>query len=439
MAGQTITEKILAKASGKEYVEPGQVIWAKADGLMMHDVTSDLAIDVHRESFGGELAKGLEVIVVPDHYVPAKDIKSAALYGKLKGWAAEQKARGANITTYMLEDDGDYGVCHVMLPYKGHITPGSVWFGGDSHTCTYGAFGAFSTGNGSTESGNVLGTGDLWLRVPETYKFEVNGKMPNNVMAKDLFLRVVGDVGVDGCLYQAMEWRGDTIRNMSMDERMTLTNMAIEAGAKSGIIEPDEETAMFLIRNGAIEPDRGLSEYPKLFRSQGLFSDQDAQYANTKKIDGSSLVPLVAKPHLPSNVQPASELENIKIDQAYIGSCTGGKWGDFVAAAKVLKGHKKAPNVRLMIVPTTKDIQRRMVNEGLYDTFMDAGGIFSAPTCGACLGGYMGILDKGEKCISTTNRNFIGRMGHPKSEVYLASPQTVAASAIAGYITGARK
>jgi len=445
MTGQTLTEKILAKASGKERVVPGETIDAKVDVLMMHDVTSTGAIKLLRKEFGNKIASGLKIVVVPDHYVPNKDIDSAKLYQELRGFVEEQKANGANIVDYMIEG-GDYGVCHVMLPEKGHVIPGQVLVGGDSHTCTYGALGAFSTGVGTTEAGNVLAAGSLWFRVPESFKFEVSGKMPKNVMAKDLFLRVVGDIGVDGALYQAMEWSGDAIRNMSMEERMTLTNMAIEAGAKSGIIEPDETTALYLVRKNSSYPPSivpgklvGSSEIIKQFKAEGLYSDEYAQYVNVKRIDASGLEPLVAKPHLPSNVVPASELKDTQIHQAYIGSCTGGKYGDFVAAAEILKGQRVAKGVRLLVVPSTADVQRKLVREGLYDTFMDAGAVFSAPTCGACLGGYMGILAPGEVAISSTNRNFRGRMGSPESFVYLASPKTVAASAIAGHIMGAEK
>lgn len=436
MVGQTITEKILARHSGKDRVEPGETIESKVDVLMMHDVTSTGAIKLLRKEFGNKVANGLKIVAVPDHYVPNKDIKSAELYQEFKEFINEQKAKGVNISKYMIEG-GDYGVCHVMMPEKGHVIPGNVIVGGDSHTCSYGALGAFSTGIGTTEVGNVLATGSLWFRVPESFKIEVNGTMPKNVMAKDLFLRVVGDIGVDGALYQAMEWTGDTIKNMSMDERMTLTNMAIEAGAKSGIILPDETTLRYLEdKTGNALYPAGVARHNWLKSFERLKSDPDAQYVNTKKVDASGLEPLVAKPHLPSNVVPASELKDVKIDQAYLGSCTGGKWEDFVAAAEVLKGNKIADNVRLLIVPSTADIQRRMIKEGLYDTFMDAGGVFSAPTCGACLGGYMGILGPGEVTISSTNRNFRGRMGHPDSKVYLASPRTVAASAKAGYIIG---
>jgi 3-isopropylmalate/(R)-2-methylmalate dehydratase large subunit len=437
MTGQTITEKILARKAGREKVFPGEIIWCKADGLMMHDVTSDLEIDILNNDFGGKIAEGLEIVVVPDHYVPAKDTKSAALYTKLQKFVEQAQAQGAHIHTYMLEG-GDYGVCHYMLPEKGHVIPGSLWLGGDSHTCAYGALGAFASGIGSSEGGNLLATGDMWLRVPESMRIDVNGRMKRNVMAKDLFLRVVGDIGVDGALYMAMEWIGSTIEDMPMDERMTLTNMAIEAGAKNGIIVPDDEALAYSSRRPVGSNAHNLARSGKArILCEELQSDSDAHYARTIDVDASSLEPLVAKPFLPSNVVPASELHDIKIHQAYLGSCTGGKWLDFVAAAEVLKGHKVARGVRLLIVPSTADIQRRLVREGLYDVFMDAGAIFSAPTCGACLGGYMGILDKGERCISATNRNFRTRMGHADSEVYLASPKTVAASAIAGYIRGA--
>jgi 3-isopropylmalate/(R)-2-methylmalate dehydratase large subunit len=432
--GQTITEKILARHCGRERVIPGETIEAKVDVLMMHDITSSDAIKLLRNEFKNRVHPELSVVVTPDHYVPGKDISSAILYKELKGFVNEQQGLGANVVGYMIEG-GDYGVCHVMLPSRGHIIPGDLIVGGDSHTCTYGALGAFSTGIGTTEAGNVLATGSLWFRIPESFRIEVNGKMPKNVMAKDLFLQVVGDVGVDGCLYQAMEWKGDTIRNMSMDERMTLTNMAIEAGAKSGIIEPDDITYQYLDKIGVIKQGEYI-DYGFLFEE--LKSDTHAQYNGVKKINADALQPLVAMPHLPSNIAFASELRDIKINQAYIGSCTGGKWEDFAAAAEILKGNKIAKGVRLLIVPSTSDIQDRIVESGLYKVFKNAGAVFSAPTCGACLGGYMGVLAPGEVCISSTNRNFRGRMGHLDSEVYLASPKTVAASAIAGYITGAK-
>jgi 3-isopropylmalate/(R)-2-methylmalate dehydratase large subunit len=428
MAGMTITEKILADAAGKEKVRPGEILEdVLIDKVMMHDVTSTGAIKLLKKEFGNKVAENLQLIVVPDHYIPAKDIASAKLYKELKEFVKEQKEKGVNIFDYMLEG-GDYGVCHVMLPEKGHVMPGDVIIGGDSHTCTYGALGAFSTGIGTTEVGNVLATGKLWLKVPETLQIMVNGELPRMSMAKDLFLQVVGDIGVDGARYMAMEWKGDTIENMCMDERMTLTNMAIEAGAKSGIIAPDDITLRYM--------KSVLNDLDWFDLCSKIPSDKDANYAKTLVYDASKIQPLVAKPHLPSNIENAWCCGKIKIDQAYIGSCTGGKYTDFLAAAEVLKGKKIAKDVRLLVIPSTADIQRRIVREGLYDIFMDAGAIFGPPTCGACLGGHMGILAPGEKCISTTNRNFRGRMGDPDSEVYLASPKTVAASAIAGYITG---
>ena len=432
--GSTITEKILANAAGKEKVIPGETIEAIIDKVMMHDVTSTGAIKLLKKEFGNKVAENLQLIVVPDHYVPNKDIASAELYKELKKFVKEQKEKGVNIFDYMLEG-GDYGVCHVMLPEKGHVVPGDVIIGGDSHTCTYGALGAFSTGVGTTEVGNVLATGKLWFRVPETMKINVNRMMPKNVMAKDLFLQVVGDIGVDGARYMAMEWQGSTIENMCMDERMTLTNMAIEAGAKSGIISPDAVTMNYLSSKNVVGFDK--EAWFDLFAN--LQSDSGAKYVRTLEYNASNLEPLVAMPHLPSNVKSASKLNDIRIDQAYIGSCTGGKYTDFLEAAEVLKGKKIAKDVKLLIIPSTADIQKRIIHEGLYDIFMDAGAVFGPPTCGACLGGHMGILAEGERCISTTNRNFRGRMGHPDSEVYLASPKTVAASAIAGYITGAEK
>jgi len=421
----TITEKILARAAGKEKVIPGEVITARIDVAMAHDVTSDDAIKIVETDFKGKIAENLKIVVTPDHYVPNKDIPSAILYQNLMKFCDRHNLQ------HVYPVGENYGVCHVMLPQEGHILPGNVIVGADSHTCTYGALGAFATGIGSTELGNVFTTGELWFRVPESYKFEIKGKLPKNTMAKDLFLRVVGDIGVDGALYQAMEWAGETINDLSVEERMTLTNMAIEAGAKSGIIAPDQKTFDYVAQRSGRNAEALLAS--------ALYSDDDASYVATKRYDVSGLEPLVAKPYLPSNVVPASELKDVRIDQAYLGGCTGGKLDDFVAAAEVLKGEKKARHVRLLIVPSTQKIYRQITDSEMKDIFLDAGGVISAPTCGACLGGYMGILAPGEVCISSTNRNFRGRMGHPESKVYLASPKTVAASAIAGHIQGAEK
>jgi 3-isopropylmalate/(R)-2-methylmalate dehydratase large subunit len=309
-----------------------------------------------------------------------------------------------------------------MLPEEGFVRPGEVIVGADSHTCQHGALGAFSTGIGSTELGNVFATGKLWFRVPETIKIEVNGKLPKGVMAKDVVLKVIGDLGVDGALYMAMEWTGTAIEAMSMDERMTLTNMAIECGAKSGIIPADKKT---------IEYVKKRTKVP----FTPVYSDPDAKYAKVLKYDAENLVPVVAKPYLPSNVVPARDCRDVQIQQAYIGSCTGGKYEDFVAAAKVLKGKKKAPHVKLLIVPATTRIQQQLIKDGLYDIFMKAGGVLVSAGCNACLGYHGGVLAAGEVAVSTTNRNFRGRMGHIDSKVYLASPIIAAKSAIAGYIT----
>lgn len=415
--GMTITEKILAKAAGQEKAKPGEVVFAKIDIALAHDVTSDLAIDIVEKEFNGQIWDPNRIIILPDHGVPNKDIQVATLVKKLLEFATKK-----GIKNVFSIETGCYGVCHTMLPEEGFVRPGEVIVGADSHTCQHGALGAFSTGIGSTELGNVFATGKLWFKVPETLRIVVTGKMPAGVMAKDLFLKVVGDIGVDGALYMAMEWVGETISAMSMDERMTLTNMAIEAGAKSGIIAADEKTITYV-------KARTNAEFTP------LASDPDANYAKTIEIDATKLVPLVAKPFLPSNVALAEECNDIKVNQVYIGSCTGGKIEDFAAAAAVLKGHKKAKNVKLLIVPATTKIQREIIKRGWYDIFMDAGGVFVSPGCNACLGYHGGVLAAGEIAIATTNRNFRGRMGDPKSEVYLASPITAAKTAIAGYIT----
>ncbi|MBU0581272.1 MAG: 3-isopropylmalate dehydratase large subunit [Candidatus Margulisbacteria bacterium] len=415
--GMTITEKILARAAGKKQVIPGEVVTAKIDIALAHDVTSDLAIDIVEKEFNGKVWNPNKIIVLPDHGIPNKDIKVATLVKRLLDFAKAKKIKNV----FSIET-GDYGVCHTMLPYRGFVRPGQVIVGADSHTCQHGSLGAFSTGIGSTELGNVMATGKLWFKVPESIKIEVNGKLPKDVMAKDLILKVIGDLGVDGALYMAMEWTGSTIENMSIDERMTLTNMAIECGAKSGIIAPDQKTIDFV-------KARTKEKF------EPLYSDKDAKYAKVLTYKAKDLVPVVAQPYLPSNVVPAKDCKKIKINQAYIGSCTGGKIDDFAAAAKELKGKKKAKDVKLLIVPATVEIQREIVNRGWYDIFMDAGGVMIAPGCNACLGYHGGVLADGEVAVSTTNRNFRGRMGHPGSKVYLASPIVAARSAIKGYIT----
>lgn len=415
--GMTITEKILARASGKQKCSPGEVVTAKVDIALAHDVTSDLAIDIVHNNFGGKIWDPNRIIILPDHGVPNKDIKTAALVKKLLDFAKKQK-----IKNVFAIETGEYGVCHTMLPEEGFVRPGEVIVGADSHTCTHGHLGAFATGIGSTELGNVFATGKLWFKVPESIKINVKGKFKKGVMAKDLILKFIGDVGVDGCLYQAIEWTGPTIEAMSIDERATLTNMAIECGAKNGIIAPDKKAIDYV-------KARTKAKFTP------LHSDPDAKYAKTFEYDVSKLEPMVAQPYLPSNVVPAKECKKVKIHQAYIGSCTGGKIEDFEATAKVLKGKKKASGVKLLIVPTTTKIQREIIKRGWYDIFMDAGGVMVSPGCNACLGYHGGVLADGEIAISTTNRNFRGRMGHPGSKVYLASPITTAKSAIAGFIT----
>ena len=359
--GLTITEKILARAADRKSVKPGEVLFAQVEIALCHDVTSDLAIDIVEQDFDGKVADPNKIVILPDHGVPNKDIKVATLVKRLIAFGRQIKC--PNIFGI---ECGDFGVCHTMLPYKGFVRPGQVIVGADSHTCQHGSLGAFSTGIGSTELGNVLATGKLWFKVPESIKIEVNGELPPGVMAKDLVLRVIGDIGVSGALYMAMEWSGSTIDNMSIDERMTLTNMAIECGAKSGIIAPDEKSINFVKERSseAFEP---------------LYSDSDANYIKVLKYDASELVPLVAKPFLPSNVTPASECRDINIDQVYIGSCTGGKIDDFAAAAKVLKGHKKADWVKLLIVPATTDIQKEIIERGWFKIFNEAGGDYDYP------------------------------------------------------------
>ncbi|MHC4587077.1 MAG: 3-isopropylmalate dehydratase large subunit, partial [Planctomycetota bacterium] len=359
-----------------------------------------------------------KIVVTPDHFQPPKDIKSAELHKRLDTWAKRHKIK----QYYKL---GRAGVCHALLPEQGHIRPGEVIVGGDSHTCTYGAFAAFSTGVGSTDTAAAVATGKLWFKVPASIKFVLNGKLSEGVYSKDVILTVIARIGVDGALYKAMEFTGTALANMSMEARMTITNMAIEAGAKNGIIGFDEKTKQY------------LDEHLKDKKEYTVFeSDSDAEYESIEEFDCSSIEPTVALPHLPSGGVPINDCKGKEMDQAYIGSCTNGRIEDLRIAAEILQG--KQVNIRTIVVPATPTIWKQADDEGLFDIFYDAGCVISAPTCGACLGGFMGILAAGEKCISTTNRNFVGRMGHPESEVYLASPATVAASAVEGKLTDPR-
>ncbi|MEJ2704566.1 MAG: 3-isopropylmalate dehydratase large subunit [Sedimentisphaerales bacterium] len=417
--GMTITEKILARAAGKDKVVPGELIDAKIDVVMCHDVTTPPAISMLEERCIDTVFDREKIVVTPDHFQPPKDIKSAELHKRLHDWAVRHDIK----YYYKL---GRAGVCHALLPEQGHIRPGEVIVGSDSHTCTYGALAAFSTGIGSTDAAAAIATGQLWFKVPASIKFVLNGSLSPGVYSKDVILAVIARIGTDGALYRAMEFVGPALAEMSMEARMTMTNMAIEAGAKSGIIGFDDVTKLYLD-----EHLRDKKEYTV------YESDADAEYIATEEFDCSAIEPMVALPHLPSGGVPVGQCAGMEMDQAYLGSCTNGRIEDFRIAAKILKGRQVA--IRTIIVPATPEIWKQAKDEGLFDVFYDAGCVISAPTCGACLGGFMGILAAGEKCISTTNRNFVGRMGHPKSEVYLASPATAAASAVEGKITDPRK
>ena len=415
----TITEKILAKHSGKEKVKPGDLIEAELDLVMCHDITTPPAIKMLQEKGMDRVFDPDKIVVTPDHFVPNKDIKSAELAKRLRNWVNKHK-----IKNYY--EIGRHGVCHAILPEQGHVLPGMVIVGADSHTCTYGALGAFSTGIGSTDLAAAIATGKLWFKVPETIKFEINGKLPKGVYSKDVILKIIADIGVDGALYKAMEFSGQAIDELSVEARMTITNMAIEAGAKSGVMEADKKTIDYIKK--------------RTNKKFGVIkSDKDAHYDKITRYDVSRFEPVVAFPHLPSNVKPISQAGNIKIDQAYLGSCTNGRIEDLRIAASILKGKKIAKGIRMIVVPATTEIWKHANKEGLFDIFADFGAAISTPTCGACLGGHMGVLAEGERCISSTNRNFIGRMGHPGSEVYLASPATVAASAVEGRIADPRR
>ncbi len=415
----TITEKILARAAGKEKVSAGRLIDAKLDVVMCHDVTTPPAISMLKEKGIDKVFDAEKIVVTPDHFQPAKDIESAELHKRLDEWAKRHNVKHY----YKL---GRAGVCHALLPEQGHIRPGEVIVGGDSHTCTYGAFAAFSTGIGSTDLAAAIATGQLWFKVPASIKIVLNGSLGAGVYSKDVILAVIARIGVDGALYKAMEFVGPALAEMSMEARMTMTNMAVEAGSKNGIIGFDDITKEYLDEHLKDKKDYTVFE-----------SDDDAEYESVEEFDCSAIEPMVALPNLPSGGVPISRCEGKAMDQAYIGSCTNGRIEDLRIAAKILKG--KAVAIRTIIVPATPVIWKQASDEGLFDIFYDAGCVIAAPTCGACLGGFMGILAAGEKCVSTTNRNFVGRMGHPKSEVYLASPATAAASAITGKLENPRK
>ncbi len=417
--GMTITEKIFARASGLDNVVPGQLVDAGIDLVMCHDVTTPPAISMLAERGIDRVFDRDRIVVTPDHFQPPKDIKSAELHKRLDKWAKKHQ-----ITYYY--PLGKAGVCHALLPEQGHIRPGELIVGGDSHTCTYGAFGAVSAGIGSTDLAAAVATGRLWFKVPASMKFVLNGALPHGVYSKDVMLNVITRIGTDGALYKAMEFVGPALAGMSMEARMTITNMGIEAGAKNAIMACDDVTKEYL--EGRL---KDTSPY-HVFES-----DDDAQYTVVEEFDCSKLEPTVSLPHLPSNGTPIGDCAGMEMDQAYIGSCTNGRIEDYRLAARIMKGKKAA--IRTLIVPATPEVWKQANDEGLFDVFYDAGCVISAPTCGACLGGFMGVLGAEEKCISSTNRNFVGRMGSPKSEVYLASPATVAASAVEGKLADPRK
>ncbi|MBN1677784.1 MAG: 3-isopropylmalate dehydratase large subunit [Candidatus Thermoplasmatota archaeon] len=408
--GRTLAEKILS-AKAKKSVSAGEIVEAEVDYVMVNDITGPAAFD----EFDGLCSpiKRNKVVLIPDHYVPNKDVASAIQAKKMRDFASKHKVKN-----YF--EVGDGGVCHQLMIERGFVAPGRLIVGADSHTCSYGALGAFAAGIGSTEAATVFARGVLWFKVPESMRFVVDGRLGKHVSGKDIILTIIGDIGVEGARYASMEVEGSSISSLAVSDRITISNMGIEAGAKACIIPPDKKVDSYL-------EDRVRGRY------KAVFADRDATYADVREYDGSDIVPMVAKPYLPSNVVPASEV-SVPIDQAYLGSCTNGRIEDLRVAARLLRGRRIRKGVRMIVVPATKDVFDRAVKEGLMKVFSDAGAYISGPTCGACLGGYMGVLAPGERCVSSTNRNFVGRMGARDSEVYLASPAVVAASAIKGRI-----
>jgi len=412
--GQTITQKILAAHCGRQSVEPGELISAKVDLVLGNDITAPIAIQEFEKIGAPRVFDPEKIALVPDHSTPNKDIKSAQLVKAMRDFAHKH-----GITNFF--EIGRMGIEHTLIPDEGLVVPGDLVIGADSHTCTYGALGAFSTGVGSTDMAAAMALGEVWLKVPEAIKFIYYGKLRPWVGGKDLILYTIGRIGVDGALYRSMEFTGETIQQLPMSGRFTMCNMAIEAGGKNGIIAPDE-TTMDYVEQRAKHPWHIYE------------SDPDAQYKDVVEIDCRQIEPQVAFPHLPENVRPISQVGEVKVDQAFIGSCTNGRIEDLREAAAVLKGRKVHRDVRLIIIPGTQEIFLQAVREGLMEIFIQAGGAVSTPTCGPCLGGHMGVLAESERAISTTNRNFVGRMGHVKSEVYLAGPAVAAASAVLGRI-----
>ena len=413
--GMTMTQKILAAHAGLESVQAGQLIEANLDMVLANDITGPVAIHEVEKLNKKTVFDKDKVALVPDHFTPNKDIKSAEHCKCVREYAKEH-----DITNYF--EVGQMGIEHALLPEKGLIVAGDVCIGADSHTCTYGALGAFSTGVGSTDMGCGMITGQAWFKVPSAIKFELKGQLPKWVSGKDVILHIIGMIGVDGALYKSMEFMGEGVASLSMDDRFTIANMAIEAGAKNGIFPVDDKTIAYMEEHST----KKYTVYE---------ADTDAVYDEVYTIDLSTLEPTVAFPHLPENTKTVAQSGEITIDQVVIGSCTNGRISDLREAAKVLQGRKVAEGIRAIIIPATQKIYMQAIEEGLVQTFIEAGAIVSTPTCGPCLGGHMGCLAAGERAVSTTNRNFVGRMGHVESEVYLASPAVAAASAVTGKIS----
>jgi len=415
----TISEKILARASGKERVEPGEYVNAKIDLAMFHDLTGPLTLKVLEEVGFDKPWDPEKIVVVFDHQVPAESVKTAELHKMLRSYVKKAGIR-------KFYDVGRGGIAHQVLVEDGLAQPGMLIVGADSHTCTYGAVGAFATGIGSTEMAAAMLTGELWFKVPETINFKVVGRLGRGVYAKYVILHIIGEIGVDGALYKAAEFTGPVVERMDIGERMVLTNMAVEMGAKTGIVNPDDKTISYVTQRASL-------------RYSPVRSDPDAQYYSIVEVDASALEPQVACPHSVDNVKPVSEVEGVPIDQVFIGSCTNGRLEDLEVAAKILSGRKVHSNTRLIVIPASQKVYLEALRRGIVETIVKAGGVVANPNCGPCLGGHMGLLADGEKALSTSNRNFVGRMGSPKAEIYLASPATAAATAIEGCIADPRK
>jgi len=417
--GMTMTQKILAAHAGKDSVSPGQLIMANVERVLGNDITSPMAIEEFRRLPGAKLYNAESVTLVMDHFTPNKDIKAAEQCKICREFAAEY-----GISRFY--EGGEAGVEHALLPEKGMVTAGDIVIGADSHTCTYGALGAFSTGVGSTDMAAAMATGKAWFKVPGALKVSLKGKLQGWASGKDVILTLIGKIRVDGATYKSLEFCGDGAGHLSVSDRLCVCNMAVEAGAKNGIFPVDDKTTEYLKAAGAAKP-------------MIYTADADAVYDGAIEIDLDDIKPVVAFPHLPENVHALDSIEKIKIDQAVIGSCTNGRFDDLQIAAKILKGKKVAKGVRCIIIPATQKVYLDALEAGFLKTFVESGAVISAPTCGPCLGGYMGILAEGERAVATTNRNFVGRMGHPKSEVFLAGPAVAAASAVAGFITHPEK